>query len=119
MRFDDALADDGTIEYNGMTGAFTLRFCGDYFIKWFVVPEGGQTTDGSNFAITVNGVTGLIGSCHAKVSPTAGISIVKVNSTPPTVQLISVSEGIIELSRVTHVKAGIVIFKIGDEMPVT
>jgi len=32
--------------------------------------------------------------------------------------LVSVSDGIVELSTETQVKAGIVIFKIGDERPV-
>jgi len=118
MLFDDAVEDDGTIEYNAVTGAFTLRFCGDYFIKWFVILEGGTTTDGANFAIAINGATDLIGSCHAKVSPTVGFSIVKVDGPPTTVQLISVSDDILQLSQVTQVTAGIVIFKIGDELPI-
>jgi len=117
MLFDDALADDGTIEYSSIDGAFTLRFCGDYFIKWFIVPEMGQTADGANFAVAVNGSTDLIGSAHMKMSPTMGFSIVKVNGPPPTVQLVSVSGGVIELSKVTQVTAGIVIYKIGDETP--
>ena len=117
MLFDDAVEDDGTIEYNSMNGAFTLRFCGDYFIKWFIVPERNVTIDGSNFAISINGEMDLIGSCHAAISPTVGFSIVKVDGLPPTIQLISTSDGVIELSKVAQVKAGIVIFKIGDEMP--
>ncbi|MCL1872848.1 MAG: hypothetical protein FWF85_01885 [Clostridiales bacterium] len=115
MLFDDTLIDDGTIEYNEIDGAFTLRFCGDYFIKWFIASEMGFTTDGSDFAIAINGTTDLIGSSHTKISPTVGFSIVKVTGLPPTVQLVSVADGIIELSKVTQVKAGIVIFKIGDE----
>jgi len=117
MLFDDALVDDGTVEYDSLTGAFTLRFCGDYFIKWFVVPEGGLTTDGANFAVAVNGSTDLVGASHGKVSPTVGFSIVKVNGPPPTIQLVNVSDGNIELSKMTQVTAGIVIHKIGDEIP--
>jgi len=118
MLFDDVLADDGTIEYNTLSGAFTLRFCGDYFIKWFVVPEMGMAMDGSEFAIAVNGSTDLTGSSHAMVSPTVGFTIVKVNGPAPTVQLLCVSDAVIELSKFTLVTAGIVIFKIGDETPV-
>ena len=118
MLFDDAVVDDGTIEYNEVNGAFTLRFCGDYFIKWFIVPQGGFSIDGVNLGISINGSLDLIGSSHAKISPTDGFTIVKVDGPPPTVQLISVSDGTIELSTVTQVKAGIVIFKIGDEIPI-
>lgn len=117
MLFDDTLMDDGTIDYNVINGAFTLRFCGDYFIKWFIAPEMGLTTDGSDFAVAVNGITDLTGSSHTRISPTVGFTVVKVNGPPPTVQLVSVADGIIELSKVTQVKAGIVIFKIGDEIP--
>ena len=119
MLFDDVLADDGTIEYNMLNGAFTLRFCGDYFIKWFIIPEMGMATNGSEFAIAVNGATDLTGSSHAMVSPTAGFTIVKVNGPPPTAQLVCVSDAVIELSKFTLVTAGIVIFKIGDETPVS
>ena len=119
MLFDDALADDGTIEYNALNGAFTLRFCGDYFIKWFIAPAGGLTADGASFAIAVNGSTDLIGAAHAKISSVVGFSIIKVNGPPPEVQLVSVSDGIVELSPMVQVKAGIVLFKIGDEVPVT
>ena len=118
MLFDNALVDGGTIEYNSLNGAFTLRFCGDYFIQWFVATQMGLTTDGSNFAIALDGVTDIIGSDHVRISPTLGFTIVKVNGPPPTVQLVSVADGIIELSQMTLVKAGIVIFKIGEEMPI-
>jgi len=119
MLFDDALVDDGTIDYNALNGAFTLRFCGDYLIKWFIVPEMGMATNGSEFAIAVNGVTDLTGASHAMVSPTVGFTIVKVAGPPPAVQLICVSDAVIELSKFTLVTAGIVIFKIGDETPVS
>jgi len=117
VLFDDALMDNGTIEYNSLTGAFTLRFCGDYFIKWFIVPEMGLAVDGANFAIAINGVTDIVGSSHERVSSTVGFSVVKVNGEPPVVQLVSVSGDIIELSKFTQVTAGIVLFKIGDEVP--
>ncbi|MCL2336195.1 MAG: hypothetical protein FWC60_02120 [Firmicutes bacterium] len=117
MLFDTALVDDGTVEYNEMTGAFTLRFCADYFIKWFVVPEMGLSTDGVNFALLINGAHDFTDSVHVKVSATVGFSAIKVNGSPPSVQLVCVSDDLIELSKVTQVKAGIVIFKIGEEVP--
>ena len=115
MRFDDVLADNGTVEYDALTGAFTLRFCGDYFIKWFIVPEAGVTTDGAGFAIAFGGGADLIGTSHAKISPSVGFTILKVNGPPPTIQLINVADGNIELSKMTQVTAGIVMFKVGDE----
>jgi len=118
MLFDDALVDNGAIEYNEINGEFTLRFCGDYFIKWFICGEEGLTTDGVDFAIAVNGVADLIGSADARISPTVGFTIIRVDGVPPRIQLMSVSDGIVELSRMTQVKAGIVIFTIGEETPI-
>jgi len=118
MLFDDALVDDGTIEYNSLTGALTLRFCGDYFIKWFIVPEMGRTTDGAAFAVEVTGSgADLIGASHTKTSPCFGFTILKVNGPPPALQLVNISDGDIELSKMTQVTAGIVVFKIGNEVP--
>ena len=119
MLFDDVLTDNGTIEYNSLSGTFTLRFCGDYFIKWFIVPEMGRTTDGAGFAVAYNGGADLIGTSHAKISPNAGFTILKVNGPPPAIQLINVADGNIELSKMTQVTAGVVMFKIGDETPVS
>jgi len=117
LLFDTGVVDNGTIEYNTLNGEFTLRFCGDYFIKWFVVPQMDLAKDGVNFAIAVNGSTGLIGSSHAAISPAVGFTIVAVDGAPPKIQLVSVSDGTIFLSEVTQVTAGILIFKIGEEMP--
>ena len=119
MLFDTIVSDDGTIDYNSINGEFTLRFCGDYLIKWFIIPEMGITRKGVNFALSVNGSVNLIGSGHSKNSPTVGFSIVKVKGPPPTLKLISISDDIVFLSSVTQVKAGILIFKIGDEVPIS
>ena len=116
--FPITVYDNSTIEYDIMHGTFRLVYCGDYFIKWFVVPEGGLTTDGANFALAIDGVADIVGSAHAKISPAVGFAIIKVDGMPPKVQLVNVSDGIVELSSVTQVKAGIVLFKIGDEAPI-
>ncbi|MGL5515086.1 MAG: hypothetical protein ACRDBM_17880, partial [Sporomusa sp.] len=117
VLFDTAVVDNGTISYNTLNGEFTLNFCGDYFIKWFIVPQTGFTTDGVNFAIAINGSTGVVGSSHVKISPTIGYSIVKVNAAPPIIKLVSLSDGLVFLAEETQMDAGIVIFKIGNETP--
>ena len=119
MLFDTVVNDDGTIEYNMVNGEFHLRFCGDYFIKWFVVPEMSLTGDGVNFAIAITGPRDLIAASHVAISPTVGFSIVRVNGPPPTVKLVSVSDDVIFLSEETQVTAGILIFKIGEETPIS
>ena len=116
MLFDVAVVDDGTIEYNPLNGEFKLRFCGDYFIKWFIVPQMELTRDGFDFAIAVNGVIDIIGSSHVAISPAIGYSLIKVDGTPPSVQLICISDGVVFLSQVTLVTAGILIFKVGEEL---
>ena len=117
ILFNSTLVSEGTIEYSVITREFTLRFCGDYFIKWFIAAQSGLTTNGANFAIAVNGQTDLIGSSHVRVSPTLGFSIVRVSGAPPTISLVNISDDTVYLSPAVKVTAGIVIFKIGDEMP--
>jgi len=117
IRFNDELEGDGTIEYNLTTGEFRLRFCGDYFVKWFVAPRSGYTVNGSNFAVAVNGSTDLIGSDHIKASQAVGFSVIKVNGPPVIIELINISGDTLFLSQAELIKAGIVIFRIGDETP--
>ena len=118
VRFNqDILADDNTVEYNITTGEFTLRFCGFYFIKWFIAPKTGFTVDGANLAVAVNGVKDVIGSGHTKAPAVTGFSIVKVDGPPAAVSLVNVSGDIIVFSQAAQVKAGIVIFRIDDGKP--
>ena len=115
--FNTVVEDDGTIEYNMLTGEFTLAFCGYYKIKWFVATESSSTTDGINFAIAINGQPGMIGSSHADVGEMVGFGIVKVNGAPPVITLVNVSNNDVYFSQASQVKAGIVIYKIGDVAP--
>ncbi|MGL6199833.1 MAG: hypothetical protein ACRC3H_12970 [Lachnospiraceae bacterium] len=119
LLFDTAVVDNSTISYNTLNGEFTRNFCADYFIKWFIVPRAGFTTDGVNFAISINGSTDAVGSSDVRISPTVGFSIVKVNAAPPILRLVNLSDDIVFLSDETQIVAGIVIFKIGEEMPLT
>ena len=114
MLFDNVLVDNSTIDYNMLNGKFTLRFCGYYFIKWFIVTRSSYAIDGIDFAIAINGSTNIIGSNHVDVASTAGFSIVKVDGVPPIIQLVNTSNGIVFLSEAAQVVSGIVIFKIGD-----
>ena len=117
VRFNEALEDDGTVEYDIQSSEFTLSFCGVYFIKWFIAPQSGYTIDGANLAIAVGGAPGFVGSSHTKVSAVTGFSIVKVNGPPLTVSLVNVSDNIIIFSQGAQVKAGIVIFRIDEGTP--
>ena len=113
IMFFHALSDDGSITCEFTTGEFRLNFCGTCFIKWFVAPQSGLTSEGSNFAVFVNGQEDFAGSSHIKISPAVGFSIVNANGFPSTVRLVNVSDGNISLSQTAQVTAGIIIFRIG------
>ena len=114
--FFHTLADDGSISYEMLTGEFKLNFCGTYFIKWFVVPQTGLVEDGSSFAVSVDNNASLASSSRVQLSPTVGSSIVEVKGIPPIIKLVNVSDNCIKLSNTAQVTAGIVIFRIGDEI---
>ncbi|MDR2168099.1 MAG: hypothetical protein LBE35_09675 [Clostridiales bacterium] len=113
VLFYHALSDDGSISYLDETGEFMLNFCGVYFVKWFVAPQTGLSTDGANFAICVNGSEDSPGAAHLKISAVSGVSIIKVDGPPPVMKLCNASDNSLQLSHVAKVTAGILIFRIG------
>jgi len=112
--FDHTLISNGSIENNTVNGELEIHFCGIFFVKWFVAPQFGLTTDGVNFAIVSGGAQGPQGSGHSSVSPAVGYAVIEVNSVPHTFRLVNTSDEEFALSGFTQVSAGLVIAKIGD-----
>ena len=109
--FDTVVSNQGTqIGYGA--GVITFNEAGHYYIDWVVAPQGGLTTNGSNWAIVtdIGGLT-LIGSSHAKVSVTTGFAIVDA-AAGETARLVNVSDGPIDLSQAVESKAGLVAYGI-------
>ena len=113
LMFDTVISSAGTqISYDGTTGTITFNDAGFYYIDWFVAPQFGLTTNGSNWAIqTALGQLTLIGSSHTKVSVTSGFAILDAEE-GETAQLINVSDGAIYLSEAVRSKAGLIVYSI-------
>ena len=113
LVFDAVVSSDGTsITYNPDTGVITFNDAGYYYIDWYVAPQFGLTTDGSNWAIrtSISGLT-FIGSSHTKVSVTTGFAIVNAVA-GETAQLLNVSSGAITLSQAVQSKAALAVHNI-------
>jgi|GEM_PF-1211941 len=109
--FDNVLSSDGTaISYNMTTGELAFNEAGFYAINWFVAPQFGLTTDGSNFAILSDGGYALTGSSHVKVSPTVGFAVIEVTTPGKRISLINISDNSLTLSQVVNTKAALVAF---------
>ena len=114
VLFDNAPASGGDqISYNTSTGEVVFGQAGYYYIDWFVAPQFGLTTDGSNFAVvTSEDDPPMTGSSHVRVSPTIGFAVIDVTTPGKTVRLINTSNGSIMLSQAVNIKAGLAVFSI-------
>ena len=113
LVFDTIVSSDGTqISYDPGTGVITFNDAGFYYVAWYVAPQFGLTTNGSNWAIqTTISQLSFIGSSHTKVSATTGFAILDAQA-GETIQLINVSDGDISLSEAVESKAGLVAYSI-------
>ena len=114
--FDSIVSSEGTqISYNDSTGTITFNAPGYYYIDWYVAPQFGLTTDGSNWAIktTIGGLT-FIGSSHSKISATIGFAIFRA-AAGETAQLVNVSDGPITLSQAVEAKAGLIVYSVAEQ----
>ena len=113
LIFDTVVSNEGTaISYNTTTGVITFNEAGYYYLDWFVAPQFGLTTDGSNWAIQTNiSQLTFIGSSHTKVSVTTGFAIINAAANE-TAQLVNVSDGSLSLSQTVQSKAGLIAYSV-------
>ena len=111
LIFDTVVSLEGAqMSYDISTGIITFNEAGYYYVDWYVAPQFGMTTNGSNWAIkTTISQMMIIGSSHTKVSATTGFAILNVEANE-TVQLINVSDGDLSLSQAVKSKAGLVAY---------
>jgi len=116
LVFDTIVSSEGTnISYNMVSGVITFNLAGYYYIDWYVAPQFGLTTDGSNWAIktTISQQT-FIASSHTKVAVTTGFALLNV-AAGETVQLFNVSDGALSLSQAVKSKAGLVVYSVATQ----
>jgi len=112
LIFDTVVSNDGLIEYDTEQGIITFHEAGFYYVDWFVAPQFGLTTDGSNWAIqTTKSELSIIGSSHTKVSVTTGFAILEAEA-EETAKLVNVSDGAISLSQAVQTKASLVVYNV-------
>ena len=115
LVFDMIVSSRGlgtAISYDTGTGTITFLEGGYYYIDWFVAPQFGLTTDGSNWAIqTAIGGLSIIGSSHTRVSVTTGFALLHVQANE-TARLVNVSDGALHLSQAVQAKAGLIVYGI-------
>jgi len=116
LAFDEIVSSEGLgtyIDYDINTGIITFLEAGYYYIDWYVAPQFGLTTNGSNWAIqTYMSGLSFTGSSHAKVSVTTGFALINAEA-GETAQLVNVSDGALYLSNVVESKAGLIVISIG------
>jgi len=111
--FDAVLSSGGTqIAYNTATGELSFNEAGHYYIDWFVAPQFGLPTDGSNFAIVTSDGAVLTGSSHVRVSPTVGFAIIEVTLPNTVASLINTSDSGLTLSQAVNTKAALAVFAV-------
>ena len=118
--FDTIISSDGlgtNLDYDIGTGIITFLEAGHYYIDWFVAPQYGLTTDGSNWAIKTSGGLTIIGSSHSHVSATIGFALFNAAANE-TARLVNVSDGALHLSKYVKSKAGLVVHGVGIFSPV-
>ena len=112
---DSIVSSEGMDISYDMAGTITFNRAGYYSIDWYVAPQFGLTTDGSNWAVktAIGGLT-FIGSSHTKVAATIGFAIFRA-AAGETAQLVNVSDGAIALSKAVQSKAGLIVYGVAEQ----
>lgn len=115
LVFDTIVSSDGTsISYDAGAGVITFNDAGFYYVDWYVAPQFGLTSDGSNWAIqtSISGLT-FTGSSHTKVAVTTGFAIINA-AAGETARLLNVSSGALTLSEAVQSKAALITYIIAN-----
>lgn len=116
ILFDRIVSSAGSqISYDAGTGVITFNDVGYYYLDWFVAPQFGLTTDGSNFAIVSSDDSpALTGSSHVRVAQTSGFAVIVVTTPGKTVRLVNTSDNSLTLSHYVNAKAALAAFFIAE-----
>lgn len=135
IKFDNVLSASSydsptgplqSIVYDEDTGLFGIKRAGVYLVNWFVSQQTGLSVQGSNFGVVIDPETTdtriIVGSGHVKISPSSAFAIISVTEEeagrPSGKQfaLQNVSSHDAALSERNHVKAGLSVFGISNDM---
>ena len=115
-----------SVTYDESTGIFGIKRAGVYLVNWFVSQQTGLSPEGSNFGIVIDPSSAspewIVGSGHVKISPTAAFAVINVTEeealTPSGKEfsLMNVSSHDAALSKRCHVKAGLAVFCVSQDV---
>lgn len=112
--FDSVLNDQSSdIDYDGVTGEFTITAPGNYYVDWWVGTDGAGPSTTVGFAIEVNGVLYSESASPIVSGLLSGEALVTVTAVPTIVTLVNVT-GEDVFVPVTSVQANIVITQVAD-----
>jgi hypothetical protein len=104
--------EGSAISYSVDSGVITFNEDGFYFVGWFVAPQFGLVTNGSNWGIRTS-LSGQVfaGSSHTSNAPVSGFAIINADA-GETAQLVNLSDGAIRLSPAIITKASLTACKL-------
>jgi hypothetical protein len=100
------------IEYNPLTGEFTILAVGNYFVSWWIAIESACPPATSiSFAAELNGIGGILGSAPVISAQVNGSALINVGSTPAILTLVNVTGETVGYG-LTPVQANIIILEV-------
>lgn len=110
--FDTVVNDQSPdINYNPMTGVFTLNRPGNYFISWWVATDGASRSTILQFSVELGAANYAQGSTPVVTGQVSGSALVTVAAEPVTLILKSTTSDVVALASTT-VQANIVILQV-------
>jgi len=111
ILFDTILNDQSLdINYNPLTGEFTVTGTGNYYVAWWVNTAASSLNPNAIFSIAVNGSPFSQGASPIITGQVSGSALVTIGATPATISLVNVSGQTISLAS-TPLQANIVILE--------
>lgn len=96
------------IQYNDMTGEFTLPSNGSYYVSWEVAINGSETVQSIDFCVVVNNVMISVSSSSQVTCQLSGTALITTGKTPGRLSLVNISGDTVRYTEAS-VQANIVI----------
>lgn len=113
--FNDILYLDssGIVSYNTLTGEITINAIGVYYVNWWVATASALTTQGTSFAVSVNGKQ-YVGSTPIRLSQVGGSAVVEITQPKTVMTLINVTSASVQLASNVQHQANLVLYSCND-----
>ncbi len=92
VLFNNVINDQSlNVNYNELTGEFTINEEGNYYVTWWVATDGAGPSTTISFAVEVNGSLNILGSTPIVTGQVTGSAFVAVGATPATIRLVNLT----------------------------